>query len=92
MNIFIVIVCLATMKIAGMNMPEKFKDYLRQHLLVLSIKSLLTFSTIFLFIKLYQPENIAVYIISGITVFILFHFYEGFSMQRMFLNNGKSNG
>lgn len=92
MNIFIVIVCLAAMKITGMNAPEKFRDYLRQHLLLLSIKSILTFSIIFLFINLYQPKNIAVYIISGVSVFILFHFYEGFSLQRMLLNNRKTNG
>ena len=92
MSILIVIVCLGAMNVSGLNPPVKLSDYFIHHFMILTGKLILASSIIAGFIMMTQPENTTAYIIVGFSILIIFHFLEGFSIQRMFLNTQKNNG
>ena len=91
MSILIIIVCLGVMKVSGLNPPVKLSDYFIHHFMIITGKLILVSSIVAVFIMMTQPKNSASYIIVGFSILIIFHFLEGFSIQRTFLNTLKKN-
>ena len=91
MSILIIIVCLGAMKVSGLNPSVKLSDYFTHHFMIFIGKLILVSSIVAVFIMMTQPENTAYYIIVGFSILIIFHFLEGFSIQRTFLNTRKKN-
>ena len=85
----IITLCLIPI-IAIKSKPTYFqKNYFKQHILFFLIKLIIISMFIYIFISNLSVFNSKLFIIVGCFICVVFHFIEGFILQKIITNNGK---
>jgi len=70
--------------------PSLFnQSYLKQHILIFLTKLIIISMFIYIFISNLSISNTKLFIIVGCFICVIFHFIEGFFLQKTIIDNGK---
>ena len=68
--------------------PKKFRKIIfTKHLIIFSIKLIIISMFIYIFLSKFSISEIDLFIIVGCFIVVVFHFIEGFVLQKVVLNN-----
>ena len=85
----LILLCLIPIVAIKLN-PSFFQNtYFKQHILTFFIKLIIISMFIYIFISNLSISNTKLFIIVGCFIFVVFHFIEGFILQKTIINNGK---
>ncbi len=85
----LILLCLIPIVAIKLN-PSFFQNaYFKQHILTFLIKLIIISMFIYIFISNLSISNTKLFIIVGCFIFVVFHFIEGFILQKTIINNGR---
>ena len=85
------LICLCLIPILAIKLKPSilYKSYLKQHILIFLTKLIIISMFIYIFISNLSISNTKLFIIVGCFICVIFHFIEGFILQKTIINNGK---
>ena len=81
--------CLIPILIIKLKPTLFYNSYLKQHILIFLTKLIIISMFIYIFISNLSISNSKLFIIVGCFICVIFHFIEGFFLQKIIVNDGK---
>ena len=86
----LIVLCLIPILIIKLKPTFFYNSYLKQHILIFLTKLIIISMFIYIFISNLSISNTKLFIIVGCFICVIFHFIEGFILQKTIIKNGKS--
>ena len=86
----LIFLCLIPILIIKFQPSLFYQSYLKQHILIFLTKLIIISMFIYIFISNLSISNTKLFIIVGCFICVIFHFIEGFILQKTIIKNGRS--